>query len=197
MEKATGSMEELREFLAEHALKTGNRHEYLELQFAQATDYRLTLKGYTKFREICQPDEWEQYESRVLAALNRAWNEERIRIHLARGESLMAAGILANEGYRHDCPDSLLDAAIRLQDKYPEQVLAFYESGLGDLNSNATRPHYARNADILEKMRRIWVEIMKTAETWEVFAREVKTDNQKRRAFQEEAGRRIKGWALL
>ncbi|HHY93585.1 MAG TPA: hypothetical protein GX513_01050 [Firmicutes bacterium] len=186
---------ELRQFLAERALEAGDRAGYLELQFAQATE-SLTEAGYRAFRELCSHEEWREYEPRVLAVLEQVPAERRLMIHLVRKEYDLAAGILARmryprEGYGEG---SLLRAAAQLETRYPEQVLAFYMTGLGSLNSSGTRKEYARNARVVLKLRHMWVDVLGQPNKWQAFAQEVKAQNQNRPAFHEEFACVIPDW---
>lgn len=85
IKKAKGRMNELRSFLAKRAKESGNRAQYLELQFAQATDM-MTLKDYKAFKKICNKKEWADYEPRLLKKLEKTWDDERLKIHLFRKE---------------------------------------------------------------------------------------------------------------
>jgi hypothetical protein len=85
LEKGQGRLEDLRHFLAEHALQTGDRDTYLDLQFQQAID-PLSVQSYQDFRRLCTDSDWLNYESRLMAALTAARPEERLQLHLLRGE---------------------------------------------------------------------------------------------------------------
>ena len=84
-----------------------------------------------------------------------------------------------------------------LEDRFPEQILTYYLSGLGNLNNNATRKEYTERAKVMLKVRHMLVEIIKDETRWKVFAGKVKRDNLRRPAFQEEFGRVIAGWQDL
>ncbi|MEW6569508.1 MAG: hypothetical protein AB1449_15360, partial [Chloroflexota bacterium] len=101
LEKGQGRLDELQQFLAERALEAGDRGQYLELQFARYTD-PLTEESYRAFRKLCTDAEWEVYEPRVVAALERVPLEQRLMIHLVRKEYDVAVGILAGMRYPRD-----------------------------------------------------------------------------------------------
>lgn len=196
MEKATGRMDELRAFLADRALEAGNRQEYLEIQFAQAVD-RLTVQSYKAFKELCSAAEWTQYESRVLAALQHSHENARLEVHMLRGEYAKAIAILSQLRYPRWYDDSTVQVAAILEQRFPEEVLAFYRTGLGNLGIAAPRGEYSRNAHVMLRLRHMWLDVMKTPEKWLEFARRVKAQNQRRPAFHEEFGRVIPGWKDL
>jgi hypothetical protein len=81
LKEAEGRMNELRSFMMERARESDDRSGYLDLQFYQATD-RLTLKDYKASRKICSNSEWNDYEQRMLEALERAGDDERNGIYL-------------------------------------------------------------------------------------------------------------------
>lgn len=90
-----------------------------------------------------------------------------------------------------------VEMARKLQKEYPEQVLAYYMSGLGDLRRTMSRKQCALKAEVLKKVRHMWVEFMKKPDEWRAFAGKVKRANEKRAAFQEECSHVIPGWADL
>lgn len=195
LERREGRLDGLRRFIGERALEAGDRPQYLELEFARATD-PLTEASYRAFRKLCDREEWRVYEPRMLASLERADKQQRLAIHLARREYGLALPILSRMEYPCGWYDGgmVLQAATRLESRYPQEVLGFYKSGLGNLNSTATRKEYARNARIVMKIRHLWVDVLAQPDQWLVFARKVKAHNLSRRAFQEEFARVIPGW---
>ncbi|KPK26361.1 MAG: hypothetical protein AMK69_12225 [Nitrospira bacterium SG8_3] len=197
LKKAKGRMDELRSFLAKRAKESGDRSQYLELQFAQATD-GLTVEKYRAFKKMCNGKEWVVYEPRILKELDKAWEEERLKIHMVRKEHDQAIKLLTKIAYptRFD-GDDVLKVAAKLERKYPQEILAFYISGIGNLNRSQTRKIYAEKAEVMVKVRHMWVDVMGTPDRWDKFAKKVKIANQKRPAFQEEFGRKLPGWKSL
>ena len=118
---------------------------------------------------------------------------------MAREEYYEALAILLKGKYPSDAGDSgaELQAAKQLEQRFPEQILAYYLSGLGNLNSNAQRKEYARQAGVMVKVRSILVDVIKDEARWKSFAGKVKSDNIRKAAFQEEFGRVITGWGEL
>jgi hypothetical protein len=191
-------MDELRSFMMERAMESGDRSEYLELQFAQAIDM-LTLKDYKAFKKICNKKEWADYEPRLLKKLEKTWDTERLKMHIFRKEYDKALTLLKKTRY----PDTrygeseILKTAAKLEQMYPEEILSFYMTGLGNLNYSFDRKTYARRALVMAKVRHMWVDVMKTPEKWEKFGRKVKEMNLKRLAFQEEFAKVLPGWKTL
>ncbi len=196
--KGKGRMDELRQFLAERALVAGNRGKYLELEFARATD-GLTLDKYDAFKKICTPAEWEIFEGRVLERLCDAWETEQIKIHMQRKEYAQALSVLTRGKYAVSIWDDgyRLKAAGKLERRFPEEILNYYVSGLGNLTSNADRREYARQAQVMAKVRHMYLDILKSESRWKTFAVKIKLDNLRRPAFQEEFARAVPGWREL
>ena len=198
LKKAKGRMNELRSFLAKRAKESGNRIQYLELQFAQATDM-LTLKDYKAFKKICNKKEWADYEPRLFRKLEKTWDVERLKIFMFRKEYNNAQDLLKQTRY----PDTryggseILKTAMKLEKMYPQEILTFYMTGLGNLNYSFDRKTYTRKAAVAAKVRHMWVDVMKTPEKWETFGRKVKEMNLKRPAFQEEFSIVLPGWKTL
>jgi hypothetical protein len=90
-----------------------------------------------------------------------------------------------------------MGVARELEKIFPDKILAYYRSGLGDLNANLPRKEYAAKAAVMEKVRHMYVDILKAPGDWEAFARQVKGDNVRRPAFQEEFARIVSGWRDL
>jgi len=197
LRKAEGRMDELRAFLAERAKTAGDRQGYLDLQLVQAVEH-LTLASYKAFRKVCNAQEWTAYEPRVLEALTSAWDEERLTIHMHRGELDRAMTILAAMNHPDDRygPGEVLRIAAKLEQIYPEQILAFYLSAL-KRTYNPTRSTYVRWARAVQKARHVWVDILQTPAQWEAYAKGLKSANLRRPAFQMEFAKVVPGWTQL
>ncbi|MEN8178767.1 MAG: hypothetical protein ABFS39_09115 [Pseudomonadota bacterium] len=198
LQRGKGRMDELRQFLAQRAKDAGKRDRYLELQFAQTIDH-LTCDKYKTFRKLCTSAEWKVYEAKILARVKGAWASEQLRIRMHRKEYDKAVAVLGEEGYPHTAwnSDYEIQTAKRLEQRFPEEILKYYLSGLGNMKSNAIRKEYARKAQVMTKIRRLLVEVLKDKERWRAFAVKVKQDNIKRPAFQEEFAKVVPGWRGL
>ena len=148
---------------------------------------------------MCTEKEWGDFEPRMLSILEKARDAERLKIHMFRKEYDKALSLLKKSRY----PDlqyggnEILKIAEELEKMYPEKILSFYMTGLGNLNRSLDRRTYARRALVMAKVRHIWVDVMKTPETWEKFGYEVKEMNRKRPAFQEEFTKALPDWKAL
>jgi hypothetical protein len=193
-----GRMDELRKFMMERALEAGDRERYLALQFAQATQ-GLTLASYNAFKHICSDAEWEIFEPKVLYCLNNAWTTEQLKIRMERQEYDQALALLTSKRYpAHDWgEDYEWKVAKKLESRFPNEILKFYMSGLGNLNANATRREYAHQAAVMAKVRHMYVDILKSEVRWKSLAQKVKRDNFRRPAFQEEFTKAVPGWREL
>jgi hypothetical protein len=198
IKKGQGRMDELRKFLADRAREGGDRDRYLALQFEQTTDH-LTLAKYKAFRKICTAEEWKIHEPKLLKQLDDAWASERLKVLMHRKEYEQAVAELLKEKYPSYAWDSAdeLRAAKQLETRFPEQILTYYLSGLGNLNSNATRKGYAERAKVMLKVRHMLVNVLKDENRWKTFAGKVKRDNLRRPAFQEEFSKVVPGWREL
>lgn len=190
-----GRMDELRQFLAERARETGNRERYMALQFAQATDH-LTLGTYKAFKKICTPGEWGAFEARILGCLGGARESEQVKIRMHRGEYEQALAELTKGKYPRHAFDGAdeLQAAAKLESRFPEEILKYYLTGLGARNVDDTRKEYARKAKVMVKVRHMYVDVLKAEDRWRDFAGKVKKDNLRRPAFQEEFAKAVPGW---
>lgn len=198
LRKGKGRMDELRRFAADRAEEAGDRKKYLALQFAQTTDC-LTLEKYKAFKETCTADEWSRFEPEVLARMKDVWRNEQLKIRMYRKEYAEALAILTEGRYPtwdRDTADEI-QAAEKLEKRYPEEILKYYLSGLGNLKVNATPKEYARKAKVMAKVRRLLVEVHGDEGRWRNYASRVKRDNIRRPAFQEEFARMLPGWREL
>ena len=193
--KGNGRLDELRQFLSDRALESGDRQGYLKLQFEQTVDH-LTLEKYQAFKNICTKEEWVAYEDDVLKKLTQAWDNEQLKIRMHRQEYDKALSTLLKAGYPYDSYSDAygLQVAAKLEERFPEKILGYYQSGLGNLNHSLTRKAYAGKAKVMKKVRHMYVDIMNAPEQWLKFAGQVKLDNKKRPAFQEEMRKAVAGW---
>lgn len=193
-----GRMDELRQFVARRVKSSGNRERYLALQFDQATD-PLTCDRYKSFRKLCTVAEWKSYEAKILAQLEKALDTEQLRIRMHRKEYEKAVAVLTRSRFPHYAWDSAyeLQTAKRLESRYPEAILKYYLSGLGNLKFNAPRKEYARKAKIMKKVRHVLVDVLHDAPRWRDFAIKIKRDNIRRPAFQEEFAKAVPDWQTL
>jgi len=196
--KARGRMDELRAFVAERAQEAGDRDKYMELQFAQTTD-RLSLEKYKAFKKICTHAEWKSFEPKVLGMLNNAWGTDRLKIRMHRREYDEALAILIKGRYPASTWEGEYEikTAKKLEKRYPEEILKYYLSGLGNLNCNAQRKEYARKAKVMAKVHHLLVDVLDDQKRWVKFAHKVKTDNARRPAFQQEFANAVPGWQEL
>ena len=196
--KGQGRMDELRKFLSNRAIESGDRERYLGLQFEQTTDH-LTLAGYKAFKKICTAEEWIEREPQLIGQLDDVWTSERLKILMHRKEYEKALAVLLKEKYPShswDAGDELRTAK-QWEARFPDQILTYYLSGLGNLKSNSTRKEYTHRAGVMLKVRHMMVDILKDENRWKAFAGKVKRDNLRRPALQEEFAKIIPGWREL
>ena len=198
LRKGEGRMVELRRFAADRAQASGDREKYLAIQFDHATD-GLTLSKYKAFKKICKKTEWVRFEPKVLLHMKDAWRTEQLKIRMFRKEHAEAVAILTKGRYPVSDWDNAdeIRTAKKLEKRYPEKILKYYLSGLGNLTVNATRKEYACKAKVMVKVRRMLVEVLGDEPRWNKFAAKVKQDNIRRPAFQQEFGNALPDWQKL
>jgi hypothetical protein len=157
------------------------------------------LASYKAFKKICTAEEWAEREPKLIGKLDIAWTSERVKILMHRKEYEKALAVLVKEKYPSRAWDSgeELRTAKQLETRFPDQILTYYLSGLGNLNSNATRQEYAERGKIMHKVWHMMVNVLKDGNRWKAFASKVKRDNLRRPAFQEEFAKIIPGWREL
>lgn len=195
LKKGEGRMDELRAFLAERARESGNRERYLALEFDQAIDH-LTLEKYKAFKKCCSQAEWEVFEPKVLDRLGGGRGPETLKIRMHRGEYDAAFAVLIKCGYpTYEWDGSYeIQVAKKLEVRFPEEILGYYISGLGNPGANAMRKEYARKAKVMCRVRSLLVDVLGAEKRWRTFAGKIKRDNLKRPAFQEEFAKAVTGW---
>lgn len=170
----------------------------MALQFDQATD-GLTFEKYEAFMKLCSANEWCLYEPQILLQLKNAGAGNRLKIRMHREKYDEALAILTKARY----PiwswgnEYEIQVAQKLEKRYPEKILEYYLSGLGNLDHNAERKEYTRNAGLMVKVRHMLVDVLGDGARWEKFANKIKKDNLWRPAFQQEFARAVPGWREL
>ncbi len=198
LRKAKGRMNELRSFVTARIEETGDREKYMALQFDHATD-NLTFEKYEAFKKLCSAEDWCLFEPQIVSRLKQAEEVNRLKIRMHRKEYDEVLAILTKRRYPISswAGDYKIQAAQKLEKRYPEKILKYYLSGLGNLDRNAERKEYARNAQVMVKVRRMLVDVLGDKARWEKFASKIKKDNLRRPAFQQEFARLVQGWQEL
>lgn len=198
LRKAKGRMDELRAFVTARAEESGDRKKYMALQFDQATD-TLTLEKYQAYQKLCRAEEWSLFEPQILLHLKQARTADRLKICMHRKEYDEALAILTKGRYPISSwgGEYEIQVAEKLEKRYPEKILKYYLSGLGELDRNADRKEYARNARVMVKVRHMLVDVLGDEARWEKFASKVKKANLRRPAFQQEFAQVVPGWEKL
>lgn len=198
LKKAKGRMDELRAFMAERAHESGDRATWIELQFDQATD-SLTFDKYKNFKKACKTEEWKEYEPRLLKKMKDTEKTEQMKIHMDRKEYDRVVRLLSKSRYPQYNWESNADVRIaeKLEKRYPEKVLKWYLSGLGNLTSSQKREEYARKAKVMAKVRHLLIDVMNDETRWNKLAVKIKNDNIRRPAFQQEFSHTVKGWKAI
>ena len=198
LRKATGRMDELREFVAARSLEAGNRERFMELQLEQAL-LGLTLEKYMALEKLCTPDEWEGVEIKIVRSLENTRPAAQLSILLYRKEYDKALATLLQKSQ----PESQweggygFNAAQKLEKLYPEEILEYYVSALGDLDGGYHRGDYARKAKVMFKVRHMLIDVIGDEARWKELAGKVKHMNRRRPAFQDEFSKIIPGWRDL
>lgn len=202
LEQTDGWGSSLREFLIKAAQNSGNRQEFLRLKFEQ-TIARLNLESYTDFKNNCTPEEWQEYEPKILENLNKTWASTQIEIRLERQEYEKVLKLLLSSEdnrYKRYIPGTdtvAFNAAEKLETMHPKEIVKFYIDYLGDTDSAKDRKQYTAQAKIAVKIKNIYENILKTPGKWIEFAKNIKYKNKNRKAFQEEFEKVISGWRSL
>jgi len=199
MEKAEGRMDELRMFLAKRAKEAGDRETYLDYYFSQKTD-RLTLSSYKEIEKECQKKEWQKFEPKLIAMLEKNFDIQAVIIYLYREEYEKALQFFKKTSrsvYCYSSKSEVFSVAKELEIKYPMEILFFYKSSIGNLNISASRKIYSRNAVAVARVRRVLVDVMKKPDAWKKYALPIKMNNANRPAFQDEFAKVISGWKSL
>jgi len=195
MKQGEGRMDELRSFVMKRAQESGERETWLAHYFDQQVCW-LTLSSYKEFQRECSKEEWEQYEPKLVARLEKNLNIEEVKIHLFRGEDEAALRFFKMQRFPqgYALNSDVFAVAKELEVRYPSEMLAFYQGSAGDLNVTASRKEYATKAKLVAHVRRVFVNVLHQPDEWKAYATTIKRNNYSRPAFQQEFASVIPGW---
>lgn len=197
MKLAKGRLSDLRMFLAKRAKEAGDRGTYLDYYFVEKTN-PLTLSSYNELEKECQKEEWRKYEPKILNILKEKFDLQAVKIYLHRKEYEAALQYFKkNTANSYSSYSEVFSVAEKLEARYPEEILRFYKSGIGNLNVSRSRKIYAQNAVAVKRVRRVLVDVMKKPDEWKKFAIQIKANNANRPAFQDEFAKVISDWNSL
>jgi hypothetical protein len=200
MNMAHGRLVDLKIFLAERAKESGDRDTYLKYYFSEKTD-SLGLSSYKEIENELKEEEWRKYEPKLLMIMKKNFDLQAVKIHLYRQEYDAAIQYFINRSkdgrFSYLNSSEVFSVAKELENRYPKEILRFYELSIGDLDISATRKIYSKNAIAVARVRRVLVDVMKKTDKWKKYALRIKTKNNKRPAFQEEFARLIPDWNNL
>ena len=160
----------------------------------------MPLSSYKEFKKECSRKEWEAYEPRIVDLLEKRNDIQSIEIYMHRKECEKAIQYFSKTS-SHDffyyTDSDMLQIASKLEDKYPEEILAFHKSCTGNLDVSTTRKEYSFKAHVVARVRHVLVDVMKKPDDWRKFALPVKMNNIGRPAFQEEFAIVVLEWEVL
>lgn len=104
----------------------------------------------------------------IYAQLKGAWDTEQLRIHMHRKEYEAAVAVLTRGRYPLTAWESHyeLQTAKRLENRFPEEILKYYVSGLGNMKTKAVRKEYTQKAKVMAKIRHLLVEVLNDKARW-------------------------------
>lgn len=187
-------LDQIRERLNSHEVDSNHRREILDrvLPFIESGNAGMDDMLYDVAYAACYDDDELQLLAGAFEAMQQEWKTDHARdIYRRIGDREkyleLRTGYMVYE----------IKVAKKLEKKYPEEILKYYLSGLGNLNRNAQRKEYARKAKVMVKVRHMLVDVIGDKPRWEKFASKVKQDNIRRPAFQQEFADAVPGWSEL
>lgn len=130
--------------------------------------------------------------------MKKNFNIQAVQIYLYRQEYEAALQYFKKDGiFFYHASHDVFSAAEELENRYPEQILRFYKSCVGNLNISTSRKIYSNNAVAVGRIRRVFVDVMKKPDKWKKYAFPIKLNNSHRPAFQDEFARVIPDWNSL
>jgi hypothetical protein len=198
MAQAGGSPGKLRPFLADAAKDMGDKETYLNLYFEEHSHY-LTLTSYKAFEALCSETEWSLFEPNMIALLDDEHSLKVAEINDYRKDyqrvlRYFTAATVSERYYSRYGDYSLAEA---YEKRFPEQILSFYRTVVGKLNESHSRDTYTHQAEMFAKIRRLLVDIIQRPDEWRAYARQIKRQNSRRPAFQQEFGKAVVDWYEL
>lgn len=197
----TELLNQIRERLESRKVDADSRHEILELTLPYIENGNAGMDDmlYDVAYATCYDDDDLRSLAQYFEAMNSEWKTDHARRSMHRKEYDEAVAILTGGRYPMSSwgGEYQTQVAQEFDNRYPEEILKYYLSGLGNLDRNADRKEYTRKAKVMVKVRHVLVDVVGDVARWDKFARQVKRDNLRRPAFQQEFTLVVPGWREL
>ncbi|NWJ97815.1 MAG: hypothetical protein HXX20_18700 [Chloroflexi bacterium] len=175
--------------LAEYYQSQNDDENLLRILLAQAEHKSATLELYQRVKTLAERlGRWSEVSPSYMGYI-RSDDKVRAQIHLYEEEWEAALEIAQKQpphGYGYGIIDLVAQAVKQL---YPHEVIKLYEKLVAENIAGADRKHYQFAASYAAKIKEVYQEVLKDLPTWRSYVGQIRAENKRRSALQDEFGR--------
>jgi uncharacterized Zn finger protein len=178
--------------LMDHYESTGDYAGIIDLMDMRLTnERRLDFEFYQEAEKRMKEDDWANFEKRFIARAKK--EKQPYQFYQFGQEDSLLAQIYDHKGSIDDLWKTVRGISallVKYEDKlapiYPDEYVGQYEEIVSRLIKNRGRENYRLAAQYAERIKRLYRNVLKEPELWDIYIQELRATNKNLPAMQDE-----------